>query len=186
MTETEYDLMTVHLPLVKSLAFYYANNQGYGVGLEYDDLYQVGCIALWQAVLNYRPERGASFKTFARTVVRHKLQDYCEHFNYIQSRLCYLEAPCHEDGSCYLDLIPTPEDPGITEDKILELLDEAKGSYRGIAKKGIEALELKCRGYSNLEIAELYKVKPNHVAAWISRARNRLKTDYRLEELRCS
>lgn len=186
MTEKEYDLMTAHLPLVKNLALYYANQQKYSVGMEYDDLYQIGCIALWQAVLNYRPDRGASFKTFARIVVRHKLLDYCEHANYVQSRLCYLEAPCHEDGSRYLDLIPMPEDSGITEDKILGLLDEAKTSYSGIARKGVEALELKCRGYSNMEIAELYQVKPNHVAAWISRARNRLKTDYRLEELCCS
>lgn len=186
MTEKEYDLMTEHLPLVKNLALSHANRQRHAVGLEYDDLYQVGSIALWQAVLNYRPDRGASFRTFAYTVVQRRLQDYCEHINYVQSRLCYLEAPCHGDEGSYLELIPAPEDSGITENKILGILSEAKDSYKGIARKGIEALELKCRGYSNLEIAALYKAKPNHVAAWISRARSRLRTDHRLAELRCS
>lgn len=186
MTEQQHKLMINHLSLVKKMVLFHTKYQKNIVGMEYDDLYQVGCIALWQAAMDYQPDRGASFKTFAYTVVRRKLQDYCEHINYVQSRLCYLDASCHEDGTSYLELIPSPENTELEEAKIMGLLDEAKDSYSGITRKGIEALELKCKGYSNTEIAAIYQVKPNHVAAWISRARSRLKMDYRLSELRCS
>ena len=59
----------------------------------------------------------------------------------------------------------------------------AKSNYNGITKKGIEAIALKYQGYSNAEIANLYHVKANHISAWISRARSRLKADYPLTDL---
>ena len=39
---------------------------------------------------------------------------------------------------------------------------------------GIEALELKVKGFSGAEIAELWGVEQNHVGAWISRAKSKL------------
>ena len=46
-----------------------------------------------------------------------------------------------------------------------------------MAQLGIEALELKIRGYSGADIARLYHTEPNHVGAWISRAKAKLKKD---------
>ena len=55
-----------------------------------------------------------------------------------------------------------------------ELLADCKRRYTGVARLGIEALELKIHGYSGADIARLYDVKPNHVGAWISRAAQKM------------
>ena len=52
-------------------------------GLEYDDLYQEGCIALWQAAESFDEQRGAQFHSYAISVIRNHLLDYCRK---IQSR----------------------------------------------------------------------------------------------------
>lgn len=43
-------------------------------------------------------------------------------------------------------------------------------SYHGTARLGIEAMELRVRGYSCADIAKLYQKKPNYIGACISRA----------------
>lgn len=48
---------------------------------------------------------------------------------------------------------------------------------KGVARLGIEALELKVKGYSGADIAQLYQTKPNHIGAWISRAAEKLRKD---------
>ena len=57
------------------------------------------------------------------------------------------------------------------------LLAHCKKEYSGVAQLGIEALELKIKGYSGADIARLYHTEPNHVGAWISRAKAKLKKD---------
>ncbi len=66
----------------------------------------------------------------------------------------------------------------ISEIDTLCLLNSMKKQYSGTVKLGIEAIELKVKGYTGKEIAEMYGVKPNLVGAWISRASNRLKDNY--------
>ena len=46
-------------------------------GLEYDDLYQEGCIALWRASETFDGQQGAQFHSFAISVIRNHLVDYC-------------------------------------------------------------------------------------------------------------
>jgi len=63
-----------------------------------------------------------------------------------------------------------------------QVLDYGKRTYSGVARLGVEALELKIAGYSGADIADLYGVKSNHVGAWISRAIKKLKKDVFLVE----
>lgn len=58
-----------------------------------------------------------------------------------------------------------------------QLLEHGKRHYKGVAKLGIEAMELKIKGYSGADIARLYHTKPTHVGAWISRASEKLRQD---------
>lgn len=189
MTEAEQNLVVNHLYLVRNLILYRSGYQKGIVGLEYEDLYQTGCIALCKAATSYQKGRGASFKTYATRVISNQLLDHRRHFGYIQSRLCYLDAPAsHSDENRhYLDLIPASKESALySEAELLDILGQVKDRYTGIIRKGIEAIELKCKGYSNTEIANIYKVQSNHIAAWISRARQRLKADDRLADLLCS
>ena len=57
-------------------------------------------------------------------------------------------------------------------DRLIKVIKE---SSSGVALKGIEAIDLKIKGYSGSEIAKIYGVKPNHVSAWIARMVNNLK-----------
>lgn len=59
----------------------------------------------------------------------------------------------------------------------LSLLESRKQDYSGIARLGIEALELKIKGNRIKEIAQMYGVPPSHVGAWISRSVEKLRKD---------
>ena len=141
-------------------------------GLEYDDLYQEGCIALWRAAESFDEQRGAQFHSYAISVIHNHLLDYCRK---IQSRSVPLvsledwDAETARKGAEVWDV-----DSGLYVEQVLEY---GKRTYSGVARLGVEALELKIAGYSGTDIAELYGVKPNHVGAWIARAAQKLKKD---------
>ena len=63
-----------------------------------------------------------------------------------------------------------------------QVLEYGKRTYSGVARLGVEALELKIAGYSGTDIAKLYGAQPNQVGAWISRAAKKLKKDVFLVE----
>lgn len=183
LTEQEKTRVCEHLDLINQVIRFHITSHTDITGMEYADLYQTGCLALCDAVLSYHPGRNASFETYAKVVIRNRLFDYCRHINHVQSRLLYLDAALSEHGeesfqNCLF--VPSPSDT--SSDGIFPVLMEIRGEYKGIAAKGIEALLLKATGYTGKDIARMYRVNPNHVAAWISRASSRLRKDNRVLE----
>lgn len=148
-------------------------------GLGYDDLYQVGCLALCHAAATYNGS--TKFETYAQVVVKNKLLDHCRAVLSQQPPLLYLDAPAGDDSRSTLEgIISTDSEDSmnsLSEAEILKILDCVKTSYNGVTLKGIEAIELKIKGYTGKEIAELYGVKSSHVGAWISRAASKLRKD---------
>lgn len=63
------------------------------------------------------------------------------------------------------------------EKDVLRALEETKERYSGVAKKGIEAIEMKMQGYSGKDIAAMHCVNANYITACISRAQKYLKKD---------
>ena len=150
-------------------------------GLGYDDLSQEGALALCRAAATYNGT-SAQFSTYASAVIRNHLLDCCKAANTQQKHLCSLPV-----GSGFADdeHPPSIPEPSV-EDKTDSLIDQidtaallahCKKEYSGVAQLGIEALELKIKGYSGADIARLYHTEPNHVGAWISRAKAKLKKD---------
>lgn len=143
-------------------------------GLEYDDLYREGCVALCRAAASFREDQGVQFHTYAIPVIRNHLMDYCRR---VQSRtvptvpLEKLDLPPEGRPDC---------DSGVF---VRQVLDYGKRAYSGVAKLGIEAIELKIAGYTGADIARLYGVKPNQVGAWISRAAKKLRRDMFPDEI---
>lgn len=45
-------------------------------GVEFDDLYQVGCIALLEALERFEPDKGVQFQTFASSTIIGKIKNY--------------------------------------------------------------------------------------------------------------
>lgn len=146
-------------------------------GLEYDDLYQEGCIALWRAAESFDEQQGVQFHTYAISVIRNHLLDHCRR---VQSRTA-VTVPL-ETWDVEMAQSSVEAWDGDSSLFVEQVLAYGKRTYSGVARLGVEALELKIAGYSGADIAELYGVQPNHVGAWISRAAKKLKKDFFLVE----
>ena len=142
----------------------------------HDDLYQEGCIALCRAAVSYREEMGA-FPAYARTVIRNYLLDRCREIQSARKNLPLLSLDAFAEMGA-----PEPVSPFHTEDLISDvssdaLLSHFRNRYHGTARLGIEAMELRVRGYSCADIAKLYQKKPNYIGACISRAAEKLRRE---------
>ncbi len=136
-------------------------------GLGYEDLYQTGCIALCKAAEAF--ESRASFRTYAFVVIRNSLMSYIKSVYEKSKNIEYIEE-ITEFAERY-DYISE----FVSDNEYDRLMKIIKANSKGIALKGIEAIDLKIKGYSGSEIAKIYGVKPNHVSAWITRAVNSVK-----------
>lgn len=147
-------------------------------GFEYEDLYQEGCVWLCKAAASFREEMGAPFSAYAEKVVTNGLRTYCRLMYGKQQRVCIIPLHADLESDLFaLDQIPDcrQQDAIIAEADTMQLLHDIKQQYTGTVWLGIEAIELKIKGYSGKEIAAMYGIKPNLVGAWISRAKNKLK-----------
>ena len=146
-------------------------------GLEYDDLFQEGALLLCKAALYYDESKKTSFNGFAYVVIHNGLISYCKQMSKKKkNKLSYIEKAIRGSDSIVSDEV-------LIQEKILELdvllfLEGLKKQYSGTAKRGIEALILKVKGFTGAEIAKKYNVKPNLVGAWISRAMKKLRNNY--------
>lgn len=152
-------------------------------GLAYDDLFQEGCIWLCRAAAAY-DHKYAKFQTYAQVVVKNGLLSYCKTMCAKQRRQLPMQALVdteNEDGAAYLDFLAAEDFTAATvsDMAVISLLELVKAEYNGVARLGIEALELKIKGLSGSDIARLYGVAPNHVGAWISRAAEKLRKNER-------
>lgn len=152
-------------------------------GLSYDDLFQEGCIWLCRAAATY-DQKNAKFQTYAQVVVKNGLLSYCKTMYAKQKKQLPLQALVEqgeEDGVTYLDFLAVDDFTAetLSDMAAIGLLESVKTEYEGVARLGIEALELKIRGLSGSDIAHLYGVAPNHVGAWISRAAEKLRQNER-------
>lgn len=146
--------------------------------LSYDDFYQVGCEALCKAAMRYRPQAGP-FMPYAKRVVYNGLIDYCRHMGVRYRLQSDVLLDCDNSAMAMLLLSSEAENAlsDVDHQDAMRIFQERKAAYTGIAKKGVEAMELQMEGYSVAEIAKMYDTTPNNVNAWISRARKKLKQD---------
>src|ERR1039457_4307223 len=48
--------------------------------VEYDDLFQEGCIALYESIKNFKPERGVYFGVYLKVAISNRLKCFCRNF----------------------------------------------------------------------------------------------------------
>lgn len=158
-------------------------------GLGYDDLYQEGAIALCKAAATY-DGKSAQFSTYATTVVRNHLYNCCRKANTRQRKLPSVSLDIDHSDEDQPPPFPEPSAPDGIDDLLgrmdaADLLEDCKRRYRGVARLGVEALELKVKGLSGTDIAWLYGARPNEVGAWISRATQKIRNDIVEKRLSC-
>ena len=146
-------------------------------GFGYDDLFQEGCIWLCKAAATFKEDKGVKFETYAQTVVTNGLLTYCRLMCNRQKRQIPVPESSDEDLPFVLSNIASADDLErvISVIDMEKLFESLKKQYSGVARLGIEAIELKIKGLSGAEIAAMYGVKPTHVGAWIHRAVQKLR-----------
>lgn len=181
MDNTQQELVEKHLYLVRNIVLSTITINESIQGLGYEDLYQTGCEALCHAAISYHADRGASFATFADVVIKNKLISHCRKVTRVQNLTCYLDAPITEEsGLTYADTLCDENNHSLPDTETFLMLSEAEKRFTGVTKKGVNALRLKYMGHTGVEIARFYNVKPNHVAAWITKAVHKLRNDFYL------
>ncbi len=112
-----------------------------GKGVDYDDLYQVGALALVQAVDRFDPDKGFEFSTFATPTILGEIKKYFRDKQWslkVPRRLKEIAAKVQdakENLATKLQRQPTiaeiSEETGLPEDQIIEALDSAQayGTY---------------------------------------------------------
>lgn len=184
LSEQEKKLVQQHLTIINPIIYKFVNETIQGLG--YDDLYQTACEALCYAAVKYDSKKETSFRTFATTVIKNKLIDCSRKYHQLQAKLQYLEATIEDSSTLtYYDILSVSSQNNLDKN-IFYVLDEIEEKYKGITKKGIHALKLYYSGYSRREIATAYKQKPNYISAWMSRAKQKLKTEHKILELQAN
>lgn len=150
--------------------------------LTYDDFYAIGCEAICRAALKYQPDMGA-FAPFACRYIYNAIVDHCRAMNYRLERNVEISE---DENASLLDMLTCTSidfDETVTDATAMSALAACKEKYNGVARKGVEAIELKLKGYEATEIAKHYDTSVNNVNAWISRARSKLRNEPALLEI---
>ncbi|MCX4273595.1 MAG: sigma-70 family RNA polymerase sigma factor [Acetatifactor sp.] len=178
LTKKQQEMVAANLSVVR-----WTIREGFHVneticGFGYDDLYQEGCIWLCHAAVSYNPAL-SQFPTYAKKVVQNGLTSYCRSQCSKERRFIRLDIGEHGELTAGgLPLQQTDDfEAQISMLETVQLLESRARDYQGVARLGIKALELKIRGMSITEIAELYHVPPSHVGAWITRSKQKLRKD---------
>lgn len=72
-------LITEHSPLIKSIIRHYKNK-----GVEYDDLFQLGCMGFLKAVKNFSTEYNVKFSTYAVPMIAGEVKRFLRDDGYIK------------------------------------------------------------------------------------------------------
>lgn len=167
------NLSVVHWVIMGNI---HVNEHIYGFG--YDDLFQEGCIHLCKAAATYDVSL-SQFPTYAKKVVKNGLLSYCRQMYKKQRHFIRLELGEHGELLVDGEALQQADEfnSHLSMMETIALLESRKKDYRGVARLGIEALELKIKGNSIKEIAGMYQVSSSNVGAWISRAAKKLRDD---------
>ena len=175
------EMVEQHLDLVSIIIHKYINTNEQVRGLEYEDLYQYGCLALCKAAYLY--DGRVKFETFAGKVIRNALLDECHKAKTVYSRSLSYDASVNSDddgGDTFAGMLGDASDmtDRLFSEELMKIVQTAKKTHKGAVLKGIEAIELRIKGYSGAEIARMYGVKNNNVTSWISKAAAVLKHEH--------
>ena len=128
-----------------------------------EDLFQIGCIGLCKAAAT---DKGGCFSTYAYRLIWNEI---CTAL--VQATRRSAEQPME---------LPILEIQGTNGEftsalELEDLLERGERTATGVAKKGIQALRLRLKGYSTREIGTYLGAPDNYVTAWEAKARKYLR-----------
>ncbi len=175
MTEFENKLIIDHLDLVDKVIRTRIHIRPTSALMSFEDLQAVGREALCRAALHYKPQIG-EFEPYAARCIYNAVIDHCK----AENAICFATLCCADEEAqeAVIENASSfqPDYEGILDSQaILKILHELKNEYSGVARLGVEAIELKLLGIRTTEIAARYGTNVRNVNAWISRARSKLR-----------
>lgn len=183
MTDAQRALVEAHLDVVHWVIKDCITAREDIPGMEYYDLSQEGCLLLMKAARHFDESRGP-FKPFARRVIRNGLYDYCKSVYGQLRRIVFQKpgaGPEGEEEPDFIDSLPGGDDIESRIESIenIAVLESFLPEYAGVARKGIEAIIWKLKGYNGVDLAEMYGTDERNISAWITRARQKLLANER-------
>ena len=159
----------------KKLVYFVINKQ-FSWLLGDEDIEQYGLIGLWKACKMYDSDK-AKFSTFALTCIRNEiLMELRRRKTAQRLEAVSLDMPVavegKEDGETSLmDVIRDPDDHYVEIECDLAFLDDIASG------RDIEILQMSMDGYSQVEIAERFKISRSYISRIINRTRKKIE-DY--------
>ena len=126
--------------------------------LTYDDFYAIGCEAICRAALKYQPDMGA-FAPFACRYIYNAIVDHCRAMNYRLERSVEISE---DENASLLDMLTCTSvdfDETVTDATAMSALAACKEKYNGVARKGVEAIELKLKGYNHVFLPQINRAE---------------------------
>lgn len=167
-------LVEEHLYLVERMVKRHNRIYGKAPALEWEDLYQTGCLALCRAAQHC--DLRLPFAPYACRAIRNALIDY----SIQNSRYHQMHGPL-EDFLEIPDSNPLDPQQLLQETEILEILKNKQQNSTGVVRKGIYSLVRKSMGFSSADISKDFQVSSNLVRAWMSLAAKKLREDTELQ-----
>lgn len=178
LTPQQEKMFEENIGLVYSTINRYVSHPGEAGLNDYEDLAQIGSMALCHAIKTYDQGKGAVFSTYATTVIKNRLYNATRDGRdvWLDTADDIEDVMIENSASLVYNNINKAEDVFAEKEQDEVLLALAE-KYGGIAGKGVKAIILMMKGYSCDNIAEMYKTKPSTVSSWMSRARSKLKKE---------
>ena len=130
LTVEQQRIVEENLGLVRAVLSRCVSSPGSTGIYSYDDLFQIGCIALCEAVIEYQPGR-AVFSTYAFVAIRNRIYNALACATYRRKREKQSDFPNEPVAVVPMD---TPE-----AHELRKVLREAQDRLKGVTRKGIDA-----------------------------------------------
>ncbi len=150
-------------------------------GGDIEDIVQEGMIGLYKAIMNYKKDKTASFKTFASTCIKHQIQSAVriassEKNKILSSALPIMEQLNNEEDDEKSEIVfpsdlPSPDDKILEKERIQEII---KHIHNTLSPLEFKVLNLYLKGYNYSEISKLGNISKKSIDNALSRIKNKL------------
>lgn len=131
LTTEQQRIVEENMGLVRAVLSRCVNSPGSAGIYSYEDLFQIGCMGLCEAAIQYRPGR-AAFSTYAYAAIRNRIYNALTYATYRREKEKLSDFPIEPAATVSMDDSESHE--------MHSALLEARERLTGVARKGVDAM----------------------------------------------